>query len=135
MPLYGNELDRDTVPAEAGLGRVVKLDKDVDFVGRGALEQAAERGPRKQLVGLELRDRGIARHGYPVYEPNEDEPGGVVTSGTLSPTLGTAIAMAYVPPASAAPGTMLEVGIRSTRVPAQVVPLPFYKRPAPQTTA
>jgi aminomethyltransferase len=130
MPLYGNELDRDTVPAEAGLGRVVKLDKDVDFVGRRALEQAAERGPHKQLVGLELRDRGIARHGYPMFETDREEPIGVVTSGTLSPTLGTAIAMAYVPPASAMAGTMLEVGIRSTRVPAQVVPLPFYKRAA-----
>jgi aminomethyltransferase len=130
MPLYGNELDRDTVPAEAGLGRVVKLDKDVDFVGRQALEQAAERGLRKQLVGLELRDRGIARHGYPMLEGDGDGQIGVVTSGTLSPTLGTAIAMAYVPPESAAAGTMLEVGIRSTRVPAQVVPLPFYKRAA-----
>jgi aminomethyltransferase len=128
MPLYGNELDRDTVPAEAGLGRVVKLDKDVDFVGRSALEQAAERGPRKQLVGLELRERGIARHGYPMLDADREEPIGVVTSGTLSPTLGTAIAMAYVPPASAMAGTMLEVGIRSTRVPAQVVPLPFYTR-------
>jgi aminomethyltransferase len=117
------------VPVEAGLGRVVKLDKDVDFVGRRALEQAAERGLRRQLVGLELRGRGIARHGYPVYEPDGDQAIGVVTSGTLSPTLGSAIAMAYVPPASAAPGTMVEVGIRSSRVPAQVVPLPFYKRP------
>jgi aminomethyltransferase len=137
MPLYGNELDRDTLPGEAGLGRVVKLDKDVDFVGRDALQKAAERGPRKELVGLGLRDRGIARHGYPVHEPDGDRAIGVVTSGTLSPTLGSAIAMAYVPPASAAPGTMLEVGVRSSRVPAQVVPLPFYKRPQelrPQAT-
>ncbi len=65
MPLYGNELDRDTRSGRGGPRRVVKLDKDVDFVGRRALEAAAERGPRKQLVGLELRDRGIARHGYP----------------------------------------------------------------------
>jgi aminomethyltransferase len=128
MALYGNELDRQTRPAEAGLERVVKLEKPGDFVGRRALERAAATGPRKTLVGLELRDRGIARHGYPVHLTGEDREAGVVTSGTLSPTLGKAIAMAYVPPDAAAPGTMLDVGIRASRVPAQVVPLPFYKR-------
>jgi aminomethyltransferase len=129
MALYGNELDRQTRPAEAGLARVVKLEKDGDFVGRAALQAAADAGPRKMLVGLELRDRGIARHGYPVFLRGGEDAVGVATSGTQSPTLGTAIAMAYVPVDQATPGTMLDVGVRANRVPAEVVPLPFYKRP------
>jgi glycine cleavage system T protein (aminomethyltransferase) len=128
MPLYGNELDRSTNPFEAGMARVVKLDKAGDFVGRTALEKVARDGPVKRLVGLVLRERGIARHGYPVL--NATARSGVVTSGTMSPTLGEAIAMAYVTPADAEPGTMLAVEIRGTRVAAEVVPLPFYKRPA-----
>jgi aminomethyltransferase len=128
MPLYGNELDRATTPFEAGLGRVVKLSKPGDFTGRAALEKALADGPRRRLVGLVLRARGIARHGYPALGP--DGPTGVVTSGTMSPTLGTAIAMAYVAPGHAEPGTMLDVEIRGARVAAEVVPLPFYRRPA-----
>jgi aminomethyltransferase len=128
MPLYGNELDRSTTPYEAGLGRVVKLGKQGDFTGRDALEGVLASGVRRTLVGLVLRGRGIARHGYPVLDANG--PTGVVTSGTMSPTLGEAIAMAYVAPANAGPGTMLDVEIRGTRVAAEVVPLPFYKRPA-----
>jgi aminomethyltransferase len=127
MPLYGQELDRETTPFEAGLGRVVKFDKPDDFVGRKALE-AAQDAPAKQLVGLKLKGRGIARTGYPVYLPAANEPIGKVTSGTSSPTLGSAIAMAYVPVESAKLGTMLEVGIRNDRVPAEVIPMPFYRR-------
>ena len=126
MPLYGNELDRSTNPFEANLGRVVKFDKPDDFVGRAALEKAARDGVAKRLVGVEMRGRGIARHGYPVHAG--DRTTGVVTSGTQSPTLGKAIAMAYVATSDAAPGTMLDVEIRDQRVPAEVVPLPFYKR-------
>jgi len=77
-----------------------------------------------------VRDGGIARHGYPVYTEAAPEACGVVTSGTQSPTLGRPIAMAYLPPEAAQPGTMVEVGIRAARVAAQVVPLPFYRRPA-----
>jgi aminomethyltransferase len=128
MPLYGNELDLSTNPYEAGLGRVVKLGKPGEFVGRAALEKVSRDGPAKQLVGLVLRERGIARHGYPVL--NETARTGVVTSGTMSPTLGTAIAMAYVNPSDAEPGTMLAAEVRGTRVAAEVVPLPFYTRPA-----
>jgi aminomethyltransferase len=128
MPLYGNELDRATNPFEAGLGRVVKLDKPGDFVGRAALERVSTVGPTKQLVGLIVRDRGIARHGYEVFLPDASEPAGVVTSGAPSPTLGVPIAMAYLPPARAQVGTMVEVAIRATRAGAEIVPLPFYKR-------
>jgi aminomethyltransferase len=126
MPLYGNELGQETTPFEAGLGRVVKLDKEGDFVGRAALERAQVDGPRKKLVGLIVRGRGIARHGYPVFVG--ERATGVVTSGTLSPTLGEAIAMAYVAPSDAEPGTIVAVGIRDQRVPAEVVALPFYRR-------
>jgi aminomethyltransferase len=126
MPLYGNELDRTTTPFDAGLGRVVKLDKPGDFVGRAALEKAAADGPKRRLVGLTVEGRGIARHGYPVHAGERRT--GVVTSGTQSPTLGFPIAMAYVSPSDAEPATMLDIEIRETRVPARVVPLPFYRR-------
>ncbi len=126
MPLYGNELDRTTNPFEAGLGRVVKLDKAGDFVGREALEKVARSGVARKLAGLVVRGRGIARHGYPVLAG--DRRTGVVTSGTQSPTLAQAIAMAYVATADAEPGTMVDVEIRGQRVPAEVVALPFYRR-------
>jgi glycine cleavage system T protein (aminomethyltransferase) len=128
MPLYGNELDRSTNPYEAGLGRVVKLGKEGPFTGRQALERVAHDGTGRKLVGLALRGRGIARHGYPVLA--EGVQTGVVTSGTMSPTLNAPIAMAYVAPGHAEPGTMLAVEIRGAPVAAEVVPLPFYKRPA-----
>jgi aminomethyltransferase len=127
MPLYGNELDLSTNPFEANLGRVVKLEKVGDFVGRAALEKAARDGVTRRLTGLVMRGRGIARHGYPVHA--EERVSGVVTSGTHSPTLGEAIAMAYVATADAEPGTMVDVEIRGQRVPAEVVALPFYRRP------
>jgi aminomethyltransferase len=128
MPLYGNELDLDANPFEAGLGRVVKLDKAGDFVGRAALEKVARDGPSRRLVGLIVEGRGIARHGYPVFAGERRT--GVVTSGTQSPTLGMPIAMAYVAPGDAEPGTVVDVEIRGGRVPARVVALPFYRRKA-----
>ena len=127
MPLYGNELDRSTTPYEAGLGRVVKLDKPGGFVGREALARAAERPLPRRLVGLEVTGRGIARHGYAVLRSGRST--GVVTSGTQSPTLGRPIAMAYVHPEDGEPGTILDVEIRDQPVAAAVVPLPFYRRP------
>jgi aminomethyltransferase len=127
MPLYGNELDRDTNPYEAGLGRVVKLDKPDAFVGREALEKVAASGPAKRLVGLVGRGRGIARHGYAVWADGRQT--GTVTSGTQSPTLGEPIAMAYVAPGDDEPGTILAAEVREARVPVEVVPLPFYRRP------
>lgn len=128
MPLYGQELDRETTPFEAGLGRVVKFDKPDAFAGRAALE-AAKDAPRKALVGLRLTGRGIARTGYPVYLPAASEQSGVVTSGTASPTVGAPIAMAYLPVGTAV-GTAVEVGIRNQRVAAEVVAMPFYRRPS-----
>jgi aminomethyltransferase len=136
MPLYGNELDRTTNPFEAGLGRFVHLDREAapdgsaaGFVGQAALRAAASRPLARQLVGLVLRDRGIPRHGYPVRHGTDGAQVGVVTSGGHSPTLDEAVAMAYVPPSAASAGTMLEIVIRDAAVPAEVVPLPFYRRP------
>jgi aminomethyltransferase len=126
MPLYGNELDLATNPYEAGLGRVVKLDKPGEFVGRAALEKVARDGPARRLVGLVVEGRGIARHGHPVW--SGERRSGVVTSGTQSPTLGLPIAMAYVAPGDAEPGTVVDIEIRETRVPARVVAMPFYRR-------
>ncbi|ROQ38468.1 aminomethyltransferase [Frondihabitans sp. PhB188] len=123
MPLYGHELGLDTKPAQAGLGRVVDLGKDV-FVGRDAVEPAE--GARV-LVGLALEGRRAARAEYPVLDDSGAEVG-VVTSGALSPTLGHPVAMAYVDPSASAVGTTLGVDVRGTTIPATVVALPFYKR-------
>ena len=127
MHLYGQDMDADTNPFEAGLGWLVHLEIPADFVGRQALERAAETGPAKRLVGLKLKGRAIARHNYPVL--HEGTEVGIVTSGTWSPTLEEGIALAYVPPNLAKPGTELSVEIRGKSQPATVVRRPFYKRP------
>ena len=128
MPLYGNELDRSVNPYEANLGRVVKMEKG-EFVGRAALAAVQQAGPRRRLVGLVMRDDAIARHGYPVRIDGHDV--GVVTSGTLSPTLNQRVAMAYLPAAQAALGASVEVMVRDRPYRAEQVKLPFYRRPKP----
>ncbi|MEU4763095.1 glycine cleavage system aminomethyltransferase GcvT [Actinosynnema sp. NPDC023794] len=127
MPLYGNELGRDRTPFQANLGRVVKLDKPGDFVGRDALAAAAERGVDQVLVGLKTTSRRAPRHGYPVLDASGARIG-EVTSGALSPTLGYSVAMAYVAVGSTEPGTRLSVDVRGKHEPVEVVALPFYKR-------
>jgi aminomethyltransferase len=128
MRLYGNDMDAETNPVEAGLEWTLNLDKD--FVGRDAIAAAQQRGPQRMLVGLRMLDRSIPRHGYPVLF--EGEKCGLVTSGNVSFTLGYNIAMAYVPPDRSNPGTQLAVEIRGSAAPAEVVSLPFYKRPHPK---
>ncbi|TNM49581.1 glycine cleavage system aminomethyltransferase GcvT [Nocardioides albidus] len=128
MPLYGHELDRDTTPYEANLGRVVVLDKPDGFVGQAALAKRKEEGPQRVLVGLVSTGRRSPRAGYPVVDPATGAEVGVVTSGSPSPTLERPIAMAYVPPTLAAPGTRLQVSLRGTLEDADVVELPFYSR-------
>lgn len=125
--LYGNELSDDHTPYEAGLGWVVKLDKEA-FVGKEALEAQKAAGIPRKLVGFTLTERGIPRSGYRIL--SEGEPVGVVTSGTMSPTLKIPIGMAYVPPSLTEEGSVFEVEIRNKAVPARVVKLPFYKRSA-----
>ncbi|WP_329063127.1 glycine cleavage system aminomethyltransferase GcvT [Streptomyces sp. NBC_01429] len=133
MPLYGNELSTGLTPFDAGLGRVVKFEKtsnDGDFVGRTALEAAAERAasaPPRKLVGLIAEGRRVPRAGYPVVAAGAKV--GEVTSGAPSPTLGRPIAMAYVDAGHAEPGTEgVGVDIRGSHEPYEVVALPFYKR-------
>ncbi len=128
MPLYGNELSRSTNPFEAGLGGVVSLKKPEQFVGRAALEAAHEAAPQRVLVGLRGTGRRAGRAGYAVM--TGDEVVGEVTSGLLSPTLEFPIALAYVRPERAAPGTALDVDLRGKPQPFEVVALPFYTRPA-----
>ena len=124
MCLYGNELDPETTPLEAGIGFAVHLDKEREFIGQEALRREKEEGLRKKLVGFEVEGRGIARHDYPV-RVEEGEIVGHVTSGTLSPTLGKAIGLALVSPGIE---DRFEVVIRERPVEAHTVELPFYKR-------
>ena len=126
MPLYGNELGRDTNPFEVNLGRVVKLEKG-DFVGRAALQAVQQAGPGRKLIGLKMVDNAIPRAGYPVLAGGEQV--GHVTSGTLSPTLGDKIAMALVGVEHAAVGNAFEVVVRERPYRAEQVKLPFYRRP------
>ena len=123
MPLYGNDMDDTTTPFDAGLKFAVEIDKP-EFIGQAALR--AEGPPKRKRAGMMLESKRIPRHGYEVYRGEEEV--GVVSSGTWSPTLGKAIAMAYVPAEAAKPGTELEIDIRGRREKARVVKLPFYRR-------
>ena len=125
MALYGNDIDGTTTPIEADLGWIVKVDKG-DFFGRDVLQREKSEGPRRKLVGFEMVDRGIGRHGYPVVDGSEEI--GVVTSGTHSPTLKKALGLAYLPLDKSAPGSEFMVLIRGKETRARVVPTPFYKR-------
>jgi aminomethyltransferase len=124
MALYGNDIDDTTTPLEAGLSWLVKFKKG-DFVGRDALLKQKEQGIPRRLVGFTTSERSFPRHGYPVFV--DGAPSGEVRSGTMSPSLGIPIGTAYVPPASAAEGSSLEIEIRGKRIPAKVVKMPFYK--------
>ncbi|MCC3772941.1 glycine cleavage system aminomethyltransferase GcvT [Streptomyces sp. UNOC14_S4] len=130
MPLYGHELTTATTPFDAGLGRVVKFEKEGDFVGREALLAARERAesaPPRKLVGLIAEGRRVPRAGFAVVA--DGAVVGEVTSGAPSPTLGKPIAIAYVDAAHATPGTKgVSVDIRGSHEPYEVVALPFYKR-------
>jgi glycine cleavage system T protein (aminomethyltransferase) len=121
MCLYGNELDAETTPLEAGIGFAVNLEKE--FIGQEALLREKEEGLEKKLVGFKVEGRGIARHDYPVAVGGETV--GTVTSGTMSPTLNEAIGLAFVAPDVE---DRFEVVVRGRSVEARAVPLPFYKR-------
>lgn len=125
MCLYGQDIDESTTPLEVGLGWLVHLDSKSDFIGRSVLEQQKATGVNRRLVGLEMEGRYIARHGYPVLSGGQIV--GEITSGTLSPTLGKAIALAIVPKFLSKIGQSLEVEIRGKSYPAIVVKKPFYR--------
>jgi aminomethyltransferase len=125
MRLYGNDIDESTTPVEAGLGWIVGWNKD-SFSGRERLREQKGKGVARKLVGFEMIDRGIARHGYSVVAGEHRI--GIVTSGTQTPFLKKAIGMAYVPVERSAAGTEIDINIRGRVSKARVVPLPFYKR-------
>jgi aminomethyltransferase len=125
MALYGNDIDDSHTVLEAGLGWILKLKKG-DFLGRDVLLKQKEEGIKRKLVGFELVERGIARHGYPVYVDGGEY--GSVTSGTFAPFLKKPIGMTYLPVEKCETGTGFEIGIRGKRVKARVVETPFYKR-------
>ncbi len=129
MALYGQDIDEDVTPVEAGLDWLIQWDKG-DFMGRSHLEKHP---PRKRLVALELEGRNIARYGYRVI--SNGQAVGTITSGTLSPTLGKPIALAYVSPQLAQVGQVLQVEIRSRLYPAKVVQKPFYRSPQKPKTS
>jgi aminomethyltransferase len=123
--LYGNEIDHSTSPIEAGLGWITKFTKD--FVDCNLLKKQKEEGTARKLVGFELIDKGIARGHYPVKDENGNETG-MVTSGTMSPTLGKSIGLAYVPAAQSKPGSTIFIDVRGRLLKAEVVSLPFVKK-------
>ncbi len=125
-PLYGQEISDVTNPYEAGLGWVVKPDKG-DFLGKQEILSAKEKGLKRKLVGIEITGAGIARPGYKVFSVDSDEIG-IVTSGTFSPILEKAIAVAYVDKDASAIGTKLLVEMRKKMIEAEVVKTPFYKK-------
>jgi aminomethyltransferase len=127
MCLYGNDIDDDTTPLQANLGWIVKLDGRVPFIGHAALVAEKAAGPARLLRGLEMVERGIARHGYDVVD-DAGHKVGVVTSGTQAPFVNKAIAFALLDRAHATPGATVSVSIRGKPVKATVVKLPFYKR-------
>ena len=125
MRLYGNDIDDTTTVLEAGLGWMIGWTNEA-FIGRERLLDEKARGVTRKLVGFEMVDRGIARHGYRVLQRGAAV--GTVTSGTQTPTLGKAIGMAYVPIEQSKPGTEIEIEIRGRAAKAHVVRMPFYKR-------
>ncbi|OIJ11311.1 glycine cleavage system protein T [Anaerobacillus alkalilacustris] len=126
LPLYGQELTKDITPIEAGIGFAVKVDKEIEFIGKEILKFQKEKGVQKRLVGIEMIEKGIPRTGYEVFVGEEKV--GFVTSGTHSPTLKKSIGLALVDIEFAPLNTLVEVQIRKKRLKAKVVCTPFYKR-------
>jgi len=124
MMLYGNDMDETVTPLEVVYGWITDLEKD--FIGSTALRRQKEQGVKRKLVGFEMAERGIARHGYKVLKDGAEA--GEVTSGTFAPTVNRAIGMAFVPVELKEPGTEFDIQVRNRQVKARVVLLPFYKR-------
>lgn len=123
--LYGNDIDDTTSPLEAGLGWITKFNKD--FVNSEALKQQKEAGVTRKLIGFEMLERAIPRHGYDIVDAQGNVIG-IVTSGTMSPSMGIGVGLGYVPTAFTAEGSEIYIQIRKNAVPAKVVKPPFYKK-------
>lgn len=126
LALYGQELSPEISPLEAGIAFAVKLNKDVDFIGKGALKEQKEKGTPRKSVGIEMIDRGIPRHGYPVYKG--EKLIGEVTTGNQSLTLKKNVGLVLIASEFAELESEVEVEIRGKRLKAKVVPKPFYKK-------
>ena len=126
LALYGQELSPDITPLEAGIGFAVKVNKEADFIGKPVLKLQKETGVPRKLVGIEMLERGIPRHGYSVYKDGFRI--GEVTTGTQSPTLKKNIGLVLLKSAYAVKGMEVEVEIRGKLIKAQVIATPFYKR-------
>ncbi len=122
--LYGNDIDDTTSPLEAGLGWITKFTKD--FINSENLKKEKEEGPKRKLIAFELDERGIPRHGYDIVDEN-GKIIGVVTSGTMSPSLDKGIGLGYIPTEMAKNNSKIFIQIRKNAVPATQVKLPFYK--------
>jgi len=122
--LYGNDINDETSPIEAGLGWITKFSKE--FINDDALAKEKEHGVERKLVGFELDERGIPRHDYDIVDGNGATIG-IVTSGTMSPSLGKGIGLGYVPKILSTPGSKINIQVRKKAIPATVVKLPFYK--------
>jgi aminomethyltransferase len=127
LPLYGQELSKDITPIEAGIGFAVKTYKKENFIGKDVLKKQKEEGTARKIVGIEMIDKGIPRHGYEVFIGEEKI--GEITTGTQSPTLKKNIGLALIKSEFAVIGQELDVQIRQKRLKAVVVKTPFYKRP------
>jgi aminomethyltransferase len=127
LSLYGNDIDETTNPIEAGLGWVVKLQKQSDFLGKQALQEIKSKPLSRKLVGFEMVGKGIARHGY-VLRDMQGKEVGVCTSGSPCPTIGKNVGLGYLPLAMTEIGTKFLVDCRGKNIEAIVVPTPFYKR-------
>jgi aminomethyltransferase len=125
LALYGQELSPEITPLEAGIGFAVKLNKEADFIGKAALQKQKDEGVPRKLVGIEMIDRGIPRHGYPVYEG--DTQIGVVTTGTQSPTLKRNIGLVLLKTEYANMDKEVFVEIRGKKLKAKIIKTPFYK--------
>ncbi|MDQ3265829.1 MAG: glycine cleavage system aminomethyltransferase GcvT [Myxococcota bacterium] len=123
--LYGNDIDEGHTPLEAGLGWITKLDK-AEFIGKDVLVKQKADGLKRKLVGFELTETGVPRHGYAILKDGNKV--GVVTSGTMGPSVKKAIGIGYVPSELSAEGSTFQIDIRGRAVGARVVKTPFYKK-------
>ncbi len=127
MCLYGNDIDDQTSPIEAGLGWITKPQIKEQLIDRNIYIDQLNLGVKQQLVGIEMIDRGIPRHGYEIFDPHNKKIG-VITSGTMSPTLNLGIGMAYISTEMAKRGTEVYIKIREKNLKAKIVQMPFINK-------